>query len=334
MTVLVLGGAGYIGSHMVDRLIGQGKEKVVVVDNLVTGHRAAVHHEAVFHEGDLADKPFMRQVFARHPDIDAVIHFAAYSLVGESMAEPLKYFSNNTAGMVSLLEVMNEFQIKRIVFSSTAATYGIPEHMPIRESDPQKPINPYGESKLMMETMMRWADQAYGIRFAALRYFNVAGAKPDGSIGEDHHPETHLVPIILQVAQGKRDKLMIFGSDYDTPDGTNVRDYVHPLDLADAHILAIDYLRRGGKSDAFNLGSSTGFSNLQMLEAARAVTGKAIPAETAPRRPGDPDTLIAASDKARKILGWKPQFDNIEKIIASAWAWHSKHPNGYQDDNR
>lgn len=329
MTVLVLGGAGYIGSHMVDRLIEQGREKVVVVDNLVTGHRAAVHPDAIFFEGDLSDKTFMRRVFGAHPDIDAVIHFAAFSLVGESMAEPLKYFRNNTSGMVSLLEVMNEFQIKRIVFSSTAATYGIPERMPIREDDPQKPINPYGESKLMMETIMRWSDQAYGIKFVALRYFNVAGAKPDGSIGEDHHPETHLLPIILQVAQGKRDKLMIFGDDYNTPDGTNVRDYVHPFDLADAHILAVDYLRRGNESGAFNLGSSTGFSNLQMLEAARAVTGKAIPAEIAPRRPGDPDTLIASSDKARQILGWRPKFDNIEKIIASAWAWHCGHPDGY-----
>lgn len=331
MTVLVLGGAGYIGSHTVDRLISNGQEKVIVVDNLVTGHRAAVHPDAVFYQGDLADQAFMRQVFANHPDIDAVIHFAAYSLVAESMAQPLKYFDNNTAGMVKLLEVMNECGVKRIVFSSTAATYGIPERMPIREDDPQKPINPYGESKLMMETIMRWSDAAYGIKFVPLRYFNVAGAKPDGSIGEDHHPETHLVPIILQVAQGKRDKLMIFGDDYNTPDGTNVRDYVHPFDLADAHILAVDYLRQGQASTAFNLGSSTGFSNLEILKVAREVTGKEIPAEIAPRRPGDPDTLIAASDKARSILGWQPQFDNIRKIIESAWQWHASHPDGYND---
>ncbi len=331
MTVLVLGGAGYIGSHTVDRLISNGQEKVIVVDNLVTGHRAAVHPDAVFYQGDLADQAFMRQVFANHPDIDAVIHFAAYSLVAESMIEPLKYFDNNTAGMVKLLEVMNECGVKRIVFSSTAATYGIPERMPIREDDPQKPINPYGESKLMMETIMRWSDAAYGIKFVPLRYFNVAGAKPDGSIGEDHHPETHLVPIILQVAQGKRDKLMIFGDDYNTPDGTNVRDYVHPFDLADAHILAVDYLRQGKASTAFNLGSSTGFSNLEILKVAREVTGKEIPAEIAPRRSGDPDTLIAASDKARSILGWQPQFDNIRKIIESAWQWHASHPDGYND---
>ncbi len=330
MSVLVLGGAGYIGSHTVDRLVDQGQD-VVVVDSLVTGHRAAVNDKAKFYQGDLADQEFMRKVFTENPEIDAVIHFAAYSLVAESMKKPLKYFDNNTAGMIKLLEVMNEFDIKNIVFSSTAATYGIPEKMPIMESDPQDPINPYGESKLMMEKIMRWADEAYGTKFVALRYFNVAGAKPDGSIGEDHGPETHLIPIVLQVAQGKRDKLQIFGDDYNTPDGTNVRDYVHPFDLADAHILAVDYLRKGNESNAFNLGSSTGFSNLEIVEAARKVTGKEIPAEIAPRRGGDPDSLIASSDKAREILGWKPQFDNIERIIETAWAWHSSHPNGYDD---
>lgn len=330
MSVLVLGGAGYIGSHTVDRLVDQGQD-VVVVDSLVTGHRAAVNDKAKFYQGDLADQDFMRKVFTENPEIDAVIHFAAYSLVAESMKKPLKYFDNNTAGMIKLLEVMNEFDIKNIVFSSTAATYGIPEKMPIMESDPQDPINPYGESKLMMEKIMRWADEAYGTKFVALRYFNVAGAKPDGSIGEDHGPETHLIPIVLQVAQGKRDKLQIFGDDYNTPDGTNVRDYVHPFDLADAHILAVDYLRKGNESNAFNLGSSTGFSNLEIVEAARKVTGKEIPAEIAPRRGGDPDSLIASSDKPREILGWKPQFDNIERIIETAWAWHSSHPNGYDD---
>ncbi|MBF6976531.1 UDP-glucose 4-epimerase GalE [Streptococcus macedonicus] len=331
MSILVLGGAGYIGSHMVDRLVEKGDEKVVVVDSLVTGHRAAVHPDATFYQGDLADQDFMRKVFTENPDIDAVIHFAAYSLVAESMEKPLKYFDNNTAGMVKLLEVMNEFGVKYIVFSSTAATYGIPDEIPIKETTPQRPINPYGESKLMMETIMKWSDQAYGIKFVPLRYFNVAGAKPDGSIGEDHGPETHLLPIILQVAQGVREKIMIFGNDYNTPDGTNIRDYVHPFDLADAHLLAVKYLREGNPSKAFNLGSSTGFSNLQILEAARKVTGKEIPAELADRRPGDPDILIASSDKAREVLGWKPQFDDIEKIIASAWAWHSSHPNGYND---
>lgn len=331
MAILVLGGAGYIGSHMVDRLVELGQEKVVVVDNLVTGHRAAVHPDALFYEGDIADKDFMRKVFTENSDIDAVIHFAAFSLVAESMVEPLKYFDNNTSGLVSLLEVMNEFGVKRIIFSSTAATYGIPEVIPIVETSPQRPINPYGESKLMMETIMKWCDQAYGIKFVALRYFNVAGAKPDGSIGEDHCPETHLLPIILEVAQGVREKIMIFGTDYNTPDGTNVRDYVHPFDLADAHMLAVEYLRAGNPSDAFNLGSSTGFSNLEILEAARRVTCREIPSELADRRPGDPDSLIASSEKARRVLGWEPKFDNIEDMISSAWTWHSSHPHGYDD---
>lgn len=330
MATLVLGGAGYIGSHTVDRLIEKG-EKTIVVDSLVTGHRQAVNKDAKFYQGDIADKDFMRQVFKENSDIDAVIHFAAYSLVAESMKKPLKYFDNNTAGMVKLLEVMNEFSIDKIVFSSTAATYGIPEEVPIKETTPQNPINPYGESKLMMEKIMRWADKAYGIKFVPLRYFNVAGAKPDGSIGEDHMPETHLLPIVLQVAMGKRDKLQIFGDDYNTPDGTNIRDYVHPLDLADAHILAVDYLKAGNPSTAFNLGSSTGFSNREILEAARKVTNKEIPAEIAPRRGGDPDVLVASSTKAREVLGWKPQFDDISKIIETAWKWHTLHPESYQD---
>lgn len=330
MATLVLGGAGYIGSHTVDRLIEKG-EKTIVVDSLVTGHRQAVNKDAKFYQGDIADKDFMRQVFKENSDIDAVIHFAAYSLVAESMKKPLKYFDSNTAGMVKLLEVMNEFSIDKIVFSSTAATYGIPEEVPIKETTPQNPINPYGESKLMMEKIMRWADKAYGIKFVPLRYFNVAGAKPDGSIGEDHMPETHLLPIVLQVAMGKRDKLQIFGDDYNTPDGTNIRDYVHPLDLADAHILAVDYLKAGNPSTAFNLGSSTGFSNREILEAARKVTNKEIPAEIAPRRGGDPDVLVASSTKAREVLGWKPQFDDISKIIETAWKWHTLHPEGYQD---
>lgn len=330
MAIMVLGGAGYIGSHMVDWLLDYGEEPVVV-DNLVTGHRAAVNPKAKFYEGDVADKDFMRRVFKENPDVDAVIHFAAYSLVGESMGKPLKYFDNNVTGLIKLLEVMKEVGVKRLVFSSSAATYGIPDHMPIKETDSQNPINPYGESKLIMEKIMKWADEAYGIKYVALRYFNVAGAKPDGSIGEDHNPETHLMPIILQVAEGKRDKLQVYGDDYDTPDGTNIRDYVHPFDLAAAHMLAVKYLREGHDSDAFNLGSATGFSNLEMLKAAREVTGKEIPAEIAGRRGGDPDSLVAASDKARKILGWKPEYDDVHKIIETAWAWHSTHPNGYDD---
>lgn len=329
MAILVAGGAGYIGSHMVKDLIEHG-EDVVVADNLSTGHRDAINPKAKFYEGDIRDRKFLDKVFDNE-DITAVVHFAAFSIVPESMSKPLKYFDNNTGGMITLLEAMRDHNIKYIVFSSTAATYGVPEHMPIKEADPQNPINPYGLSKLMMEKMMAWADKAYGIKFVALRYFNVAGAAPDGTIGEDHGPETHLVPIILQVAQGKRKELSIFGDDYNTPDGTNVRDYVHVMDLADAHILAIKYLEAGNKSNAFNLGSSTGFSNKQMLEAAREVTGKPIPAKMAPRRPGDPDSLVAASDKARTILGWKPKYDDVHDIIAAAWKWHSTHPKGYDD---
>ena len=329
MAILVAGGAGYIGSHMVKDLIEHG-EDVVVADNLSTGHRDAINPKAKFYEGDIRDRKFLDKVFDNE-DITAVVHFAAFSIVPESMSKPLKYFDNNTGGMITLLEAMRDHNIKYIVFSSTAATYGVPEHMPIKETDPQNPINPYGLSKLMMEKMMAWADKAYGIKFVALRYFNVAGAAPDGTIGEDHGPETHLVPIILQVAQGKRKELSIFGDDYNTPDGTNVRDYVHVMDLADAHILAIKYLEAGNKSNAFNLGSSTGFSNKQMLEAAREVTGKPIPAKMAPRRPGDPDSLVAASDKARTILGWKPKYDDVHDIIATAWKGHSTHPKGYDD---
>ena len=329
MAILVAGGAGYIGSHMVKDLVEHGQE-VVVADNLSTGHRDAINPKAKFYEGDIRDRKFLDKIFDNE-DIEAVVHFAAFSIVPESMSKPLKYFDNNTGGMITLLEAMRDHNIKYIVFSSTAATYGVPEYMPIKETDPQNPINPYGLSKLMMEKMMHWADKAYGIKFVALRYFNVAGAAPDGTIGEDHGPETHLVPIILQVAQGKRKELSIFGDDYNTPDGTNVRDYVHVMDLADAHILAIKYLEAGNESNAFNLGSSTGFSNKQMLEAAREVTGEPIPAKIAPRRPGDPDSLVAASDKARNVLGWDPKYDDVHDIIATAWKWHSTHPKGYDD---
>ena len=329
MAILVAGGAGYIGSHMVKDLVEHGQE-VVVADNLSTGHRDAINPKAKFYEGDIRDRKFLDKIFDNE-NIEAVVHFAAFSIVPESMSKPLKYFDNNTGGMITLLEAMRDHNIKYIVFSSTAATYGVPEHMPIKETDPQNPINPYGLSKLMMEKMMHWADKAYGIKFVALRYFNVAGAAPDGTIGEDHGPETHLVPIILQVAQGKRDELSIFGDDYNTPDGTNVRDYIHVMDLADAHILAIKYLEAGNESNAFNLGSSTGFSNKQMLEAAREVTGEPIPAKIAPRRPGDPDSLVAASDKARNVLGWDPKYDDVHDIIATAWKWHSTHPKGYDD---
>lgn len=329
MSVLVLGGAGYIGSHMVRRLLDQGQD-VVVVDNLVKGHRAAVAPEAKFYQVDIRDKKALSEVFEKE-NIDAVVHFAAFSIVPESVAEPLMYFDNNTAGMVTLLEVMKDFDVKKIVFSSTAATYGNPVNIPIKETDPQNPINPYGESKLMMEKMMAWADSAYDIKWVALRYFNVAGAIEDGSIGEDHGPETHLVPIILQAAAGQREYIEMFGDDYKTPDGFNVRDYVHVVDLADAHILALDYLAKGNKSAQFNLGSATGFSVKEMVEAAREATGVNIEAKVGPRRPGDPDILVADSTQAREVLGWQPKFDNVKDIIKTAWNWKEKHPNGYDD---
>ncbi|KMK53592.1 UDP-glucose 4-epimerase [Fructobacillus sp. EFB-N1] len=329
MSVLVLGGAGYIGSHMVRRLLDQGQD-VVVVDNLVKGHRAAVAPEAKFYQVDIRDKKALSEVFEKE-NIDAVVHFAAFSIVPESVAEPLMYFDNNTAGMVTLLEVMKDFDVKKIVFSSTAATYGNPVNIPIKETDPQNPINPYGESKLMMEKMMAWADSAYDIKWVALRYFNVAGAIDDGSIGEDHGPETHLVPIILQAAAGQRDYIEMFGDDYNTPDGFNVRDYVHVVDLADAHILALDYLAKGNKSAQFNLGSATGFSVKEMVESAREATGVNIEAKVGPRRSGDPDILVADSTQAREVLGWQPKFDNVKDIIKTAWNWKEKHPNGYDD---
>lgn len=329
MAILVLGGAGYIGSHAVDQLIQQGYE-VVVVDNLYTGHKKAVHKQATFYQGDIREKDFLRTVFEKEK-IEAVIHFAASSLVGESVEQPLVYFNNNVYGTQILLEVMAEFDVKVIVFSSTAATYGEPEETPIKETTPTQPKNPYGESKLIMEKMMKWCDHAYGIRYVALRYFNVAGAKADASIGEDHQPETHLVPIILQVALGQREYLGIFGEDYDTPDGTCIRDYVQVEDLISAHILALEYLKNGGQSDVFNLGSNNGYSVKEMLEAAREVTGKEIPAKIMPRRAGDPSRLVASSEKAQTILAWKPQYTEIKKIIETAWNWHVSHPKGYND---
>lgn len=329
MAILVLGGAGYIGSHAVDQLVNKGYE-VVVVDSLFTGHKAAVHEKAKFYKGDIRDKEFLNNVFEQE-SIDGVMHFAAFSLVGESVEKPLMYFNNNVYGMQVLLEVMKDHDVKHIVFSSTAATYGEPEVVPISEDMPTNPKNPYGESKLMMEKMMKWCDNAYGMKYVALRYFNVAGAKADASIGEDHDPETHLVPIILQVALGQRDSLKIFGDDYATPDGTCIRDYVQVEDLIAAHILALEYLKAGNPSDAFNLGSNDGYSVKEMLEAARAVTGKEIPAEVVPRRAGDPAQLVAASEKARSILGWEPAYTDIKDIIRTAWNWHVSHPHGYED---
>ncbi|WP_313467189.1 UDP-glucose 4-epimerase GalE [Carnobacterium sp.] len=328
MTVLVLGGAGYIGSHAVDQLVDRGYQ-VAVVDNLQTGHQESIPENVHFYQGDIRDKAFLSQVFEKET-IEGVMHFAANSQVGESMREPLLYFNNNVQGTQVTLEVMQQYGVKNIVFSSSAATYGEPTEIPIMETAETHPESPYGETKLMMEKMLKWCDQAYGMRFVALRYFNVAGAKWNGSIGEDHDPETHLVPLILQTALGQREELAIFGDDYATPDGTCIRDYVHVVDLIDAHILALEYLKAGNESNIFNLGSSTGFSVKELVEAARQVTGKEIPAKIEPRRAGDPSTLIASSKKAQTILGWNPKFPDVKDIISSAWQWHESHPMGYQ----
>lgn len=329
MSILVTGGAGYIGSHAVYQLIDAGYD-VVIIDNLQTGHRQAVHPDAKFYQGDLRDRDFTKKVFTNE-HIEGVIHFAANSLVGESMEHPLKYYDNNVYGTQVLLETMVAFDVPYIVFSSTAATYGEPEKVPITEDMPTNPTNTYGETKLAMEKMMKWCETAYGIRFVSLRYFNVAGARQTGEIGEDHNPETHLIPVVLETALGKREKIVIFGDDYPTADGTCIRDYIHVEDLIDAHILAFDYLKDGGKSDIFNLGSSQGFSVKEIVDMARKVTGKEIPAEIGPRRPGDPSVLIASSEKAKKVLGWNPVRTNIEQIITDAWNWHRNHPDGYED---
>ncbi|GAB3044499.1 UDP-glucose 4-epimerase GalE [Virgibacillus ainsalahensis] len=330
MSILVLGGAGYIGSHAVYQLKEQGHD-VVVVDNLETGHLQAVHPESTFYQGDIRSIDFLHDVFKKET-IEAVIHFAANSLVGESMEKPLKYFDNNVYGTQILLKAMVEHDVKHIVFSSTAATYGEPERVPITETMPTRPTNAYGETKLTMEKLMKWTAAAHGITYVSLRYFNVAGARESAVIGEDHRPETHLVPIILQAALGQREHITIFGEDYDTADGTCVRDYVHVDDLIGAHLLAVDYLKNGGASETFNLGSSQGFSVKEMIDAARAVTGKEIPAVSGPRRAGDPSTLVASSEKAKKILGWNPQRTSIAKIMEDAWRWHSTYPNGYETD--
>lgn len=330
MNVLVAGGAGYIGSHAVYQLIEQG-HNVVVVDSLETGHQDAVHPDANFFHGDIRDLDFLREVF-NHQDIDAVVHFAANSLVGESMTDPIKYFDNNVYGTQVLLKAMQEFGVKKIVFSSTAATYGEPETVPITETMPTVPTSTYGETKLTMEKLMHWCQAAHDIRYVSLRYFNVAGARADSVIGEDHQPETHLIPIVLQVALGQRDYITIFGEDYPTEDGSCIRDYIHVEDLIDAHIRALDYLDKGGDSEIFNLGSSQGFSVKEIIKTAREVTGQPIPEQIGERRAGDPSTLIASSDKAKKILGWNPTRTEITRIITDAWHWHSKHPHGYRKD--
>ncbi|QHQ61786.1 UDP-glucose 4-epimerase GalE [Anaerocolumna sedimenticola] len=330
MTVLVLGGAGYIGSHTVYELIDQGQD-VVIVDNLETGYKEAVHPKARFYQGDIRNRAFIDGVFDQEK-IDAVIHFAANSLVGESMTNPLKYYDNNLNGTKVLLESMVAHDVKKIVFSSTAATYGEPEKVPILETDRTEPTNTYGETKLSMEKMFKWVDKAHGLRYVSLRYFNACGAHKSGNIGEAHNPESHLIPLILQVPNGKRESISIYGDDYDTKDGTCIRDYIHVTDLASAHILAVKYLMEGKESNIFNLGNGVGFTVNEVIDAARKVTNSSIPAVITPRRAGDPAKLIASSEKAKTILGWKPQHEDIEEIISSAWKWHKSHPNGYKSN--
>ncbi len=327
MTILVLGGAGYIGSHTVYELIENGID-TVVADNLETGHIEAVHPKARFYKGDISNELFLDNVFNKEK-IDTIIHFAAYSIVGESMKNPLKYYDNNLCKTKALLETMIKHNIKNIVFSSTAAVYGEPESVPICENDKLQPSNPYGETKLAIEKMFKWADTAYALRYVSLRYFNAAGAHISGNIGEFHNPETHLIPIVLQTACGKRDYISVFGDDYDTKDGTCIRDYIHVSDLAKAHISAVKYLKAGNESNIFNLGNGTGFSVKEVIQTAEKITKQHIPYKIEQRRYGDPAKLIASSEKAKKILNWQPKYDTLDGIISTAWNWHKNHKNGY-----
>ncbi|MCE5220842.1 MAG: UDP-glucose 4-epimerase GalE [Clostridium sp.] len=329
MSILVCGGAGYIGSHTVHELINQNKD-VIIVDNLQTGHIKAINPKAKFYKGDIRDAEFLDKVFFEN-NIEAVIHFAANSLVGESMEKPLLYFNNNVYGMQILLESMVKHNIKNIVFSSTAAVYGEPKKIPILEDDETNPTNTYGETKLTMEKMMKWVSKAYGITYVSLRYFNACGALSDGSIGEDHFPESHLIPLILQVPLKKRDAITVFGDDYETPDGTCIRDYIHVLDLADAHIKAVEYLQKGNESNIFNLGNGVGFSVKEMIDCAKEATNEDIKIIIGARRAGDPAKLIASNEKAKKILGWDPKYTDVKDVISTAWGWHKNHPDGYGD---
>lgn len=328
MAILVTGGAGYIGSHTV-KYLQEKNEEVIVVDNLNTGHIQSVNVE-YFYQVDLRNKDKMDEIFKKH-EISGVIHFAANSLVGESMIDPSIYYNNNVYGMICLLDVMKDNNIKNIVFSSTAATYGEPVNIPIKETDPTKPTNAYGQTKLAMEEMMKWYNHAYGINYVSLRYFNACGADKSGNIGENHTTETHLIPIILQVLLGKREKISVFGNDYDTKDGSAIRDYIHVLDLANAHYLAYKYLSDGGNSDIFNLGTGDGFSVLEIINSTEKATGLKVNYEISPRRAGDPAKLIASNEKAKEILGWIPKHSSIEEIISDAWKWHKSHPDGYKN---
>jgi UDP-glucose 4-epimerase len=327
MNVLVTGGAGYIGSIVTEELVKQG-HGVVVFDNLSAGHRAAVHPDAEFIEGDLANRPTVGALFERHT-VDAVMHFASYTLVGESMEHPFMYLGDNVTNGLNLLHEAVDHGVRRFILSSTANLFDDPEEIPITESERIVPGSPYGESKHVLERFLHWLDRIYDFRYAALRYFNAAGASPSGERGEDHDPETHLIPITLQVALGQRDKMTIFGDDYPTRDGTCVRDYIHVTDLAQAHILALHGLDQGSRT--YNLGNGRGFTVKEVIETCREVTDHPIPAGIGDRRPGDPPVLIASSEGIRAELGWEPRYPDLETIVAHAWEWHRRHPNGYQD---
>lgn len=323
-TVLVTGGAGYIGSHAVLAL-KQAGYGVVVLDNLVYGHRELVEEvlQVELIVGDTNDRALLDEVFRTH-SIDAVMHFAAYAYVGESVSDPGKYYRNNVTGTLTLLDAMVAASVQKFVFSSTCATYGIPTTVPIPENHPQNPINPYGATKLMVERILQDFDKAYGLKSVTFRYFNAAGADPNGLLGEDHNPETHLIPLTLLTALGKQASVSILGTDYPTPDGTCIRDYIHVTDLATAHVLGLGYLLRGGDTEVFNLGNGNGFSVKQVIETARQVTGREIPAIEQPRRPGDPPALVGSGEKAIRVLGWKPQYSDLKEILTHAWNWHLK----------
>jgi len=326
--ILVVGGAGYIGSHMC-KLLRDAGEPHLVFDNLSQGHRAAVQGSCLF-EGDLRSRGALDKAFQENP-IDLVMHFAAFISVGESVREPAKYWDNNTVGVYTLLEAMREHKIDQFVFSSTAAIFGEPQYVPIDEAHPTNPTNPYGDSKLAVERMLKDYDIAYGLRFVSLRYFNAAGADPEGRIGEDHHPEEHLIPLAIAAALSKMPKLKVFGTDYETKDGTCVRDYVHILDLAAAHLSALKHLRSEGESRQYNLGNGQGFTVRDVIETVERVTGRTVPHEEAPRRPGDPAKLVASSDRIRRDWEWSPRFPSLDSIVETAWKWHSQHPRGYDD---
>ena len=319
MAILVCGGAGYIGSHINKQLHREGYE-TVVFDNLVYGHREAVKW-GTFVQGDLSNVEDIEKVFSEY-QIDAVFHFAAYAYVGESVEKPEKYYYNNVVNTLNLLKVMMKHDCKKIIFSSTCATYGEPEKLPITEDMPQRPINPYGATKLMVERIFRDYAEAYGLQFVVLRYFNAAGADPDGEIGESHNPETHIIPLVLDAASGKRANIKVFGTDYDTRDGSCIRDYIHVTDLAEAHLLSLHYLEQGKGCEFFNLGNASGTSVLEVINAVKLVTGKEFQVVYDERRPGDPATLVGSSEKARKILGWTPKYADIDTIVAHAWKWH------------